>query len=219
MDEGEKQKQFFPLFFKLSGQKVLVVGGGKVAVRKVTQLLDFGAEITLITPEADEVLRSMADTGRLKWQKRKYISPEAGDFSLVIATTDNREVNVQIYEDAAAKKIPINIVDKPDLCTVFFPSIIQRGNMTIAVGSDGTAPFFTRAVRKELDELIPRNYEKKILLAGEFRKFALKNVDSEEKRRILFARFILELNEKSDEWDAIKPPYAYWQKWIDEIDE
>lgn len=219
MQGGSRQRRFFPLFFKLNGQKVLVVGGGSVAVRKVRQLLNFGAEITVISPELAEELQELVTKNKLKWIEREYSSSEAGDYSLVIATTDDNEVNLHIYNDSVSKNIPINIVDKPELCTVFFPSIVSRGDMTIAIGSDGRAPFFTRAVRKELEKLIPQEYEKKVELSGIFREFVSGKNISSGSRQGLFERFLSEIETKLADWKVSEPPYDNWQKWIDEADE
>lgn len=211
-------KNYFPLFFKMSGCKILVVGGGAVAERKVSQLLNFGAEITLIAPEITERLNSFYEEKSLTWHQREYISPEARDYSLVIATTNDTGVNRRIFEDATGKNIPINVVDQPEFCTVFFPSIVNRGNMTFAIGSDGKAPFYTRALRKQLDNLLPPEITDKASLSETFRNFIMEHGIVGDMKKAMVDRFLIEVEANSEDWDADNPPLQTWEKWMENFD-
>lgn len=214
-----ESKDFFPLFFRLSGRKVLIVGGGEVAERKVKQLVKFGAKITLISPRITEKLSVLAADGEIIWQKRSYRSPEAQGYSLVIATTDSREVNRRIYDDAVEMNIPLNVVDEPELCTIYFPAVINRGDFTIAMGSDGRAPFLTRAVKEELEKLIPPRLAKKAALAGLFREFVMRESPAETVKSKLYRRFLDEVDSLLNEWSEENPPLETWERWLKEINE
>jgi len=209
--------QFFPLFFRFAGRKILVVGGGKVAERKVRQLLECGAAVTVVSPEADDCLVNLAKDKIIVWNRRKYIPGEAGDYALVIATTDDEQVNRRIYEDAAVGHIPFNAADQPDLCSVIFPAVIRRGDMTIAIASDGKAPFLTKSVKAELEQQIPPSLGKKAELAGFFRQWLLANCTGEEMKKRMYDKFLVNADLFLDIWQVENPPLDLWQKWLEEL--
>ncbi len=208
--------QYFPLFFRITGKTILVVGGGKVAVRKVKQLLEFGVEITLVTPEAEEYLVNLARDRIINWNRRRYIRGEAGDYSLVIATTNDKAVNLQIYEDSIAENVPLNIVDQPDLCTVIFPSVIRRGDLIFAIGSGGKAPFFTKAIRRELEKMLPETLEKKVQLARIYREWLLENCYDRDLKTRMFNKFNEYAGLFQDIWSVDDPPFDLWERWLKE---
>ena len=210
---------YFPLFFRMTGKKVLVVGGGRVAERKVKQLLEYGAVITLVSPEAADYLANLADDKIIEWNQRKYIKGESGDYSLVIATTDNRDVNQEIYTDAKGKNIPLNVVDQPDLCTVIFPATIRRGDMTVAISSDGKAPFLTKSVKELIDEQLPEKLARKAELAAIYREWLLKKCDKNELKNILFQKFLDNVDLFIDIWSTDYPPFGLWAAWLGECED
>ena len=208
--------QFFPLFFRIAGRKVLVVGGGRVAERKVRQLLEYGAVITLVSPEAVSYIANLAKDKIIAWNRRRYIPGEAGDYALIIATTDSEEVNRRIYEDAVGLNIPLNVVDQPDLCTVIFPAVVRRGEVTIAVGTDGRAPFLTKSLKEEIDRTIPEELGRKAELAGIFRVWVMEKCISSEVKQMMFSKFIDNIDVFLNIWSAENPPYELWEKWSEE---
>jgi len=128
--ENTKQKMFFPLFVDLHGRKALIAGGGKIAERRIKVLLDFGADITVISPEVSEYIEHSASLGTIHLQKRKY---QGGDVTaltpfLVIAATNKREVNHQITTEAKSLDIPVSVADCRDECTFYFPAIADNGS-------------------------------------------------------------------------------------------
>lgn len=210
---------YFPLFFRINGKKILIVGGGKVAERKVKQLLEYGAEITLVSPEVSEYIANLADDKIIKWNQRKYLKGEAGDYALVIATTDNPDVNLEIYNDAKGKNIPLNVVDKPDLCTIIFPATVKRGDMTIAVSSDGRAPFLTKWVKDYIDDNLPEKLAKKAELAAVYREWLLRKCDKPELKNILFQKFLDNADLFLDIWTTDYPPYGLWATWLGDCED
>ncbi len=210
---------YFPLFFKIDNYPCLITGGGDVAFRKVTQLLKFEANITVISPEVVSRLEKLAETGRIVWKKREYKSPEAAEYNLVIAATDDYKVNEQTFKDAKKNGVPVNVVDIPELCTVIFPSIIKRGNITYTIGSDGRSPYLTRALREELEGLIPENLEELSELAADFREFVLKNTADKIAREKMFKKFMIEKHNLTDNYKKNNPPVELWNTWLEKTDE
>lgn len=209
--------KFFPLFFRTAGKKILVIGGGKVAERKVQQLLEFGAEITIVAPEATQKLKASANIAKIKWEKRGYQKDEANGYSLVIATTNEPEVNRQIHQDAVVNGVLLNVVDQPELCSVIFPAMIRRGDMTIAISSDGKAPFLTREVKDGLDRTISRSLGRIVEMAVIYREWVRKNCEDEAVKRKLYDKFLYFIGESLNKWSTEKPPIELWDKWLKEI--
>jgi len=141
----------YPVTLSLRGRRCLVVGGGAVALRKVLGLLEEGAQVTVVTPEAVADLEEQSRAGRVLLEKREYRRGEATGYALVLAATDQRDVNRQIFDDAEAAGIWVNVADDPELCSFHLPARVRRGPLEIAVASGGNAPFATRRVRQLLE--------------------------------------------------------------------
>ncbi|MBD3233116.1 MAG: bifunctional precorrin-2 dehydrogenase/sirohydrochlorin ferrochelatase [candidate division Zixibacteria bacterium] len=185
---------YYPFFLNIEGKRSLVVGGGRVALRKVSMLLEYDAEITIISPEIIKELDELASVEKVRIIQRQYSCPEAIEYDLVISASDNQKVNQQVSEDCRSVNIPVNVVDQPELCTFIVPSIVKRGDVTIAISSGGKAPFLTKYLRKELEPHIPDYLESLSEYAAEFREMTLKRFGSDPKiKQYCFGRF-LELN-------------------------
>jgi siroheme synthase-like protein len=191
MSEISGKSGYYPVFIRLAGRRCLVVGGGAVALRKVRGLLEYGGEVTVVAPECCADLDELARAGRIVFEGREYAAGEAAAFGLVIAAADNAEVNHGVYEDGRAASVPVNVVDDPEYCDFILPGTVRRGPLTIAVGTQGTAPFFARWVRRRLDDLLPAHWGGLAGLAGVFRKGVLGRgeLDADE-RMELFRRFL-----------------------------
>lgn len=214
----DEERKYLPLFFNLQDLPCLVVGGGKVAHRKIEQLLQAGAKVTIIAPQIAPELSKLLAPNRCLWLKRKYQPDEASFYRLVIATTDDPESNRQIYEDCLKRGIPVNVVDQPELCSVIFPSIIRRDPVTIAISSGGKIPFFTKYLRKRLTLFLDGNYflEKAQLLV-KFREFVKKLTVDQELQARAFQRLLSCSEEKWATWSQLEPPYSEWATWLSEL--
>ena len=129
---------------RLSGRRCVVIGGGVVGLEKVEGLLACGASVTLIAPEAVPELQALAEEGSIAWERR----PEAGDLEatfIVIAATDDTEVNIAVYEDAERRAMLVNVVDVPPLCNFILPAIVRQGSMAIAISTQGASPALAKA--------------------------------------------------------------------------
>jgi precorrin-2 dehydrogenase/sirohydrochlorin ferrochelatase len=144
----------FPIFLKLEGRRCLVVGGGKVGTQKIAGLLDAGAEVTVIDPSPSASVRELARS-RIVWHARKYVPSHLDGVYLVIAAASEEQVNQQVYEDATARGILVNVVDVPPLCDFYYPAVVRRGSLTVAVSSQGESPNLAQRVRDEISDLLP----------------------------------------------------------------
>ncbi|MBF8674983.1 uroporphyrinogen-III C-methyltransferase [Pseudomonas fulva] len=160
---------YLPLFHKLQGALVLVVGGGEIALRKARLLADAGAALRVVAPEVDGQLASMAREGGGQVLVRGYQPEDLTGCRLVIAATDDPGLNAQVSADAQALSLPVNVVDAPALCTVIFPAIVDRSPLVIAVSSGGDAPVLARLIRAKLEAWIPAAYGELAGLAARFR--------------------------------------------------
>lgn len=160
---------YLPLFHKLQGALVLVVGGGEIALRKARLLADAGAALRVVAPEIDGQLASMAREGGGQVLVRGYQPGDLTGCRLVIAATDDPGLNAQVSADAQALSLPVNVVDAPALCTVIFPAIVDRSPLVIAVSSGGDAPVLARLIRAKLEAWIPAAYGELAGLAARFR--------------------------------------------------
>uniref|UniRef100_A0A7V4JP25 precorrin-2 dehydrogenase n=1 Tax=Thermodesulfobacterium geofontis TaxID=1295609 RepID=A0A7V4JP25_9BACT len=178
--------EFFPVFLNLKDKLCIVIGGGKVAERKVENLLTAKAKIKLISPEVTLKLKKLAEEGKIEWEKRVYKKGDLNSAWLVIAATDNPEIQKEIFKEAEEKHIFCNIVDVPELCSFIVPSTIRRGLLTIAISTSGVSPAVARRLRETLEEIIGEEYVLYLKLMKDLRKQILNlNLSPEEKEEKL----------------------------------
>ncbi len=150
-------------------EPAIVVGAGTVALRKVLGLLDAGAEVTVIAPHLCEGIKELADSGKVTARQRPYQAGDLAGFRLAIAATDDEEVNRRVSQDARALGVPINVVDRPALCTFTLPATVKRGDLTLAVATEGRCPALARALREELGERYGEDYARLVEFMGRLR--------------------------------------------------
>lgn len=173
----------FPLFFDLHGQHCLVVGGGTVALRKANLLSNAGAIIHVVSPEVIDDLAFIADKSQGSVNRRHYSSCDLTDKTLVIAATNDRQVNQLVSVEAKANNQPVNVVDDPELCSFILPSIIDRSPLTIAVSSGGASPILARMIRSRIESMIPSAYGRLAEFVGQFRDKVKAGLNTEAQRR------------------------------------
>lgn len=159
----------FPLFFKLDNRKVLIVGGGDVALRKADLLSRAGAAITIVAPDICEELQALLQDEKHELIYENYNKKYMQGARVIIAGTDDEALNHQVHADATELNIPVNVVDTPPLCDFIFPAIVDRNPIVIGISSNGKAPVLARLLRARLETLIPQGYGKLAKLAGDFR--------------------------------------------------
>lgn len=181
----------YPVFLNLAEKRCLVVGGGKVAERKVRALLRSRADITVLSPELGTGLRRLAGAGKIRHRPRGYRRGGLKGFYLVIAATDSEEANRRIADEAGSNDILVNIVDRPDLCGFLVPSVVERGDLKIAISTNGKSPALAKKMRKTLEKKFGREYADFLKLLGAARR-RLKGLypNDEEKRRRILERLV-----------------------------
>jgi len=162
--------QQFPLFLDLDRRPVLVVGGGKVAARKVRNLTTTGAHIKVVAPTLGDSLQTLVEAGRIVHDARRYNSGEAADYWLSIAATDNTQTNAEVAHDALAANALVNVTDAPHLGNVTFASVVNRNPLQIAISSGGHSPILSRLIRARIAAFIPPSYGQLAEFAGEYRE-------------------------------------------------
>lgn len=181
---------YLPISLKLRDARVLLVGGGKVATRKARLLLGAGASLTVVAPELHEELEQLLEHSGGVWQQGEYDETAIHGVVLVVAATPHRLVNEQVHRDATARQLPVNVVDSPDLCTVIFPSIVDRSPLTIAISSGGNSPVLVRLVRRKVEAMLPATYGALAEFAGRMRELVKAAIPGESPRRLFWEQTV-----------------------------
>ncbi len=179
-------KHLYPIFINLMGKPCLVVGGGSVAERKIDDLLAYGAEVFLVSPEATELIKGYAQQGLIQWAKRKFQPFDLEDIFLVYIATNDNDLNKTIAQICQEKKILVNAVDDPPNCDFFVPALVRRGSLGIAISTEGKSPMLAKHLRKELEEYFPEVYSDYLDLLGESREYIKENFPDINIRRQIY---------------------------------
>ncbi len=180
----------YPVFFDIRGKRCLVVGGGKVAERKIYGLLSEQAEVVIVSPEVTTTIARLAAHGQCCLQKRTYHADDLHGVFLVFAATDSPDVQQQIAVDAKASGIPVNVADKPELCTFHVPAVLRRGDLTLAVSTAGKSPALAAMVRQKLAGQYGDEYEQLLQLMGKLRPLVIGAADTSDERKTLFQNIL-----------------------------
>lgn len=146
------ERAYFPMFVDITGKKVIVVGGGQIALRRVRTLQKFGADIRVIAPELCGGFRELEDSGALKIERRAYRSGDVEGADMVIAATDSPAVNCQVHQECKDQGIPVNTADDHRRCDFYFPSVVMTEEVVIGINSGGENPGKVKEVRREIEE-------------------------------------------------------------------
>jgi precorrin-2 dehydrogenase/sirohydrochlorin ferrochelatase len=160
----------FPIFLKLAGRPCVVVGAGNIAESKIESLLAAEARVTVIAPEALPRVQEWAATGELTWHQREYQTGDLAGAFLVVAGTATAAVNRAVFAEAAAADILCNAVDDPPFCDFYFPSVVRRGDLQIAISTAGESPAFAQRLRKELNAQLPLDLGEWLMELGRLRR-------------------------------------------------
>ena len=142
---------FYPVFLNLTGRRCVIIGGGQIAEGKISKLLDSGAKIIVISPDATQGIRGFAERGQIELDLRKYQEGDLQGAFLAIAATNDRVVNQEIFEEAEKQGILLNAVDDMPRCTFIAPSIVERGPVTVAISTGGASPALARKLREKME--------------------------------------------------------------------
>lgn len=170
---------YYPIFLNLSGKKAVVIGGGRVAERKIGPLLKAGARVTVISPAITKKIERMKQDKRLKHIARFYRKGDLKGAFLVIAATDSGDVNEQV---SAVAPCLVNVVDTPQLCNFIVPSTMVRGPLSIAVSTSGISPALSRSIRKELEQVYGSEFSQYLQSLRRIRREAMETIQDKKKR-------------------------------------
>ncbi len=176
----------FPVFLNMQERNCLVVGGGQVAERKVLNLLEYKANITVVSPEVTDNLKQLITRHSIVWYNREFIPDDLENMSLVFVATDTGSVNQEVASLCREKGILINAVDDPPNCDLYIPSILKRGSLTVAISTEGKSPAYAARLRRELEHIITEDHGKLVDILGEQRDRVKETVDDIEVRRAIF---------------------------------
>jgi precorrin-2 dehydrogenase / sirohydrochlorin ferrochelatase len=176
----------FPMFMKLEGRSCLVVGAGTVGEPKISSLIEAGASVRVVALHATTAVTEWAEAGAIAWEARAFNNADLDHTFLVIAATNSRDVNAAIFYEARQRDILCNVVDDPEYCDFYYPAVVRRGDLQIAISTNGRSPALAQRIRRELEIQFGPEYGELLEELGRARQqlFASK-IDPEERRRLL----------------------------------
>ena len=177
--------KYYPILLNIQDKKCLVVGGGNVAWRKVCSLKEAGARVTVVSPEFCPEMGKETGIERIQ---QKYEEGFLNEVLVVIASTDDEEVNKKVYYDAVKRGILVNVVDRPEFCSFIVPATISRGDLSISISTGGASPALARNIRESLEKQFGDEYGEFAKLLSETRRKILSEISNESIRRDILQR-------------------------------
>jgi precorrin-2 dehydrogenase / sirohydrochlorin ferrochelatase len=176
----------FPMFAKLEGKRCLVVGAGKVGEPKIGGLIETGAHIHVVTLQASETVHQWARAGKIVLEMRAFAPADLDGTFLTIVATASRDLNGSIYREAQRRGILCNVVDVPEYCDFYYPAVVRRGDLQIAISTNGRSPSLAQKLRQQLERQFGPGYARWVAELGETRKLVLaSDLDAQQKSDLL----------------------------------
>jgi precorrin-2 dehydrogenase/sirohydrochlorin ferrochelatase len=182
--------KYYPVYLDLRDRPCLVIGGGTVAERKALSLLKAGAEVTIVSPTITSKLQELSRSGKITHRQKNFAEKDLSGALLVIAATDSPEMNAMAAQACKKKQIMVNVAVPPDESSFIVPSVVERGELSIAVSTSGASPALAKKIRHELEALYGTEYALFLERLAEIRKRVLEEVPDEEKRRAIFQALV-----------------------------
>lgn len=195
----------FPFFMELEGRRGVIVGGGKVASRKVEKLLLFGPELTVVAPDIEACVRIQGEllqedaAASLHFKEREFQIEDLHGADFVVAATDDGTLNGQIADYCRERRIPVNVADDREKCTFFFPALVKDGPLTVGISTDGKSPLTSSWVRREIEGMLPEGIGNIIDLLGQIRPAVMAAEVEESERKKLFEKLFSYCMERGGE--------------------
>jgi precorrin-2 dehydrogenase/sirohydrochlorin ferrochelatase len=176
----------FPMFMKLEGRRCLVVGAGKVGEPKIGGLLDTGARVHVIALEASETVHGWANAGKIALELRPFTTEDLDGTFLAVVATASRSLNASIYEAGQRRGVLCNVVDVPEYCDFYYPAVVRRGDLQIAVSTNGQSPSLAQKLRQQLERQFGPGYAQWVAELGETRRLVMaSDLDPQRKSELL----------------------------------
>ena len=199
----------YPIFLELSGRRVVLIGAGAVAIRKAKTLLDAGARLVIIADAIDDALTALCQGTDAELIRSRYSKEYLGRAVLVIAATNNHQLNEQIYKDCQKLEILCNIVDEPELCDFLVPAVVRRGDLQIAISTEGNCPSYAGHIRKKLEQIFTDKHGEFLTELEGFRKRIIKELPDPADRKALLGKLV---DDESFEYFVQNGLAAWWQR-------
>lgn len=181
---------YYPINLDIKDKKCLVVGGGGIAERKTLALLNYGGEVTLVSPEVTAELKQLSDSKSIKWVRRQFRPEDLDGVFLTHVATDDLKVNAQVSKLSEGRGILVNVVDSPKECNFIMPSILCRGDLTISICTNGKSPAYAKKIRLLLEKMFDKADAEFLKLMGELRPMVLESVDGQLQRQEIFEKIV-----------------------------
>jgi precorrin-2 dehydrogenase/sirohydrochlorin ferrochelatase len=175
----------FPIFLKLTGRSCIVIGAGHLAESKIASLRSADARVTVIAPEANAGISDLAANGEVSLLQRPYKTGDLDNAFLVVAATNDPAVNRAVFAEATEKGVLCNAVDDPPFCDFYFPSVVRRGDLQVAISTAGNSPALAQQLRKELNEQLPLDLGEWLADLGNLRREVVATEPLNESRRLI----------------------------------
>jgi siroheme synthase-like protein len=188
--QGMLDTPFYIACLKLSNRRCVVVGGGDVGLEKVEGLLACDGDVTLIAPEAVAPLQELAAEGSIHWERREYEPADLERTFMVIASTDDTDVNIRVYEDAERRAMLVNIVDVPPLCNFILPAVVRTGPLAIAISTAGASPALAKRIKAEIAEEYGEPYARLAIMLNDVRGWAKGTLPTYQDRKAFFESIV-----------------------------
>jgi precorrin-2 dehydrogenase/sirohydrochlorin ferrochelatase len=188
--QGMLDTPFYIACLKLSGRRCLVVGGGDIGLEKVEGLLACDAEVVLVAPDAVDELQALAAEGSIDWERRAYAPGDLAGSFMVIACTNDTDVNIRVFDDAEQRAMLVNIVDVPPLCNFILPAIVRTGPLAIAISTAGASPALAKRMKREVAELFGEEYARLAIMLNDARGWAKGTLPTYQDRKAFFEAIV-----------------------------
>ena len=198
----------YPIFLDLKSKRAVVIGGGSIAARKILGLLDAQARVVVVADQIDAVLKTRCKNTDTEFVEAKYSKDHLVGATIAFAATNDEELNEQIYKDCQQLKVLCNVVDDPELCDFFVPAVVKRGDLQIAVGTDGYSPAYAGHIRQKLEGIFTEKHGEFLAELEAIRKYIMEAVRDPAHRKALLGELVGDESFKyfiengSDKWQS-----------------
>ena len=196
--------KYYPAYLDLRERPCLVIGGGAVAERKTLALLEAGAVVTIISPMLTSKLHELSDSGKITYLQKQYEDQDLSGAFLVIAATDSAEVNTLVASACRKKQVLVNVAVPPEVSSFIVPSVVERGDLLIAISTSGASPALSRKIRQDIEQRYGTEYEVLLEKLSAIRKRVLEEIPDKSRRRQVFQAIV-----DSDVIDLIRQGKAH----------
>jgi siroheme synthase-like protein len=187
---GMLETPFYIACLRLTGRRCVVVGGGNVGLEKVEGLLACDADVTLIAPDAIAPLRDLADEGSIAWARRPYATGDLEATFMVVAATNDTDVNIRVFDDAERRAMLVNVVDVPPLCNFILPAIVRQGPLAIAISTAGASPALAKRLKREIGAVYGEPYARLAVILNDARGWAKATLPTYQDRKEFFESIV-----------------------------